>query len=241
LFYNLADYRCQNFYTCVGAGPGDVGQSSVNSRLFRLFSQGQTVLQMGRCSEVRPIIEDLVNLIRIPLIQGTLRYVYRISNLMATTVNYAWYSEGGIFAAAIVPVVHHCSATAATTIATNINLGSGIIVVGGGSTNFAAVKGAFESVYGCMNITCADVGGFWNDGANAYYTGADPCVDPSPPNAPPPSSPIEPEEVIPSWAIAIIAVIAALFVFVGLCFAYVIQMEKSGKPIFVSMSKNSAV
>jgi hypothetical protein len=177
LSWNLADYRCQNFHTCTGADSIS-GLSRVNTNLLRLFALGQTTLQRGECADVRPIVEDIIDQTRIPLIQGTLRYTYRISNLMANTINHVWYAEGGIFAAAIVPVVHHCSAAAAATIAANINLGTTIKVNSGTSTNFTAVKLAFESVYSCMNLTCADVGGFWNTGSSAYYTGATPCSDP---------------------------------------------------------------
>jgi hypothetical protein len=155
---------------------------------------------------------------------------------MANTINPVWYAEGGIFAAAVLPVVHHCSPTAAATIAANINLGPAIMVTGGTSTDFAAIKSAFESVYACMNITCEDVGGFRDTSTDpGYYVGAEPCTSPPPPSAPPPY--VVDNDVIPSWAIAIIAAIGGLFLFVGICFCYVIQMEKAGKPVFITTVK----
>jgi hypothetical protein len=42
-------------------------------------------------------------------------------------------------------------------------------------TDFAAVKSALESTYGCLGITCADVGGVIDDGTGTYKVGAAPC------------------------------------------------------------------
>jgi hypothetical protein len=47
--------------------------------------------------------------------------------------------------------------------------------VGATSTNFTAVKIAFENNYACMNVTCAQVGGLWYDADSTYYTDAAPC------------------------------------------------------------------
>jgi hypothetical protein len=237
LIWNLADYRCQNFNTCAS---GTSGLSNVNQNLLVLFARGATTLQRGECSAVRPIIEDLINQMRVPLIQGTLRYVYRVNLLPNSCSDMPkCYAEGGTFAAGVLPVVHYCSPTAAATIAASINLGAGTAAGASyGYVDFPAVKAAFESVYGCMNITCADVGGLYDSGVGGYYAGAEPCTDPAPPSAPPTPPPyVVDNDVIPSWAIAIIAAIGGLFLFVGICFCYVIQMEKAGKPVFITTVK----
>ena len=49
--------------------------------------------------------------------------------------------------------------------------------VGATSTNFKAVKSAFESVYAGMGVSCSDIGGLWFEGANDYYEGMEPCDD----------------------------------------------------------------
>jgi len=43
----------------------------------------------------------------------------------------------------------------------------------------AAVKAAIESVYKCLGMTCADVGGLIETGTD-YYPGAEPCADAEP-------------------------------------------------------------
>ena len=49
------------------------------------------------------------------------------------------------------------------------------MMVGASSTSFSAVKTAFENNYGCMEITCHEVGGLWFRAQNEYYDGANPC------------------------------------------------------------------
>ena len=65
------------------------------------------------------------------------------------------WAEGWAFAAAVLPQVHQCDATAATTIKANLDVASAEPMKDG----VAAVKTAVESVYACLGITCAQVGG----------------------------------------------------------------------------------
>ena len=54
----------------------------VNNELFKdgtgLFPHGRDLLQQGECSKVRPVVERIVSLMTVPLVQGTLRYAYRV-------------------------------------------------------------------------------------------------------------------------------------------------------------------
>jgi hypothetical protein len=174
MFYNLADYRCQNFNTCAS---GITGISNVNAALSTQWALGQHYLFAGQCTSVRPIVERIVDLMRIPLIQGTMRYAYRIHYLMTTSINYVWYSEMATFAAAILPAVHFCSAADAAIIHAHTAVSTANVptVIGAQTTDFIAVKEAFERNYACLNITCADVGGFWFDAESRYYDNAAPC------------------------------------------------------------------
>jgi len=158
-----------------------MGQAKVNYEVFELFRLGAAELIAGRCANVVPIKNQIVQRMTVPLVQGTLRYAYKMAYLSGGDKEKA---EGGIFAAAVLPQVHACSATHATTIYTNMNYNSAVTP---SSATFLAVKAAFEACYGAMGITCADVGGLWNTGASpaAYYLDAGPCST-SPPPAPPP-------------------------------------------------------
>ena len=42
-----------------------------------MFPQGRDLLQQGECAKVRPVVEQIVSLMTVPLVQGTLRYAYK--------------------------------------------------------------------------------------------------------------------------------------------------------------------
>jgi hypothetical protein len=61
----------------------------------------------------------------------------------------------------VLPLVHNCNAASATVVSDNLKFGlfpDGVTDTARYS-DFAAVKAAFEDVYACLGITCAQVGG----------------------------------------------------------------------------------
>jgi len=183
LLYRLAEKRCKNFGTCSTEYPTS-GTSQVNTELFELFATGRDLLQQGNCSSVRPLVNQIVSLMTVPLVQGSLRYAYfnSVEGGMASPKNAA---EGATFSAAVLPLVHNCSQTAAATISDNLKFGlfpDGNVTDPTRYSNFSAVKSAFEDVYACLGIECAQVGGLLN-GADAPYPGAEACTFQSAPIA----------------------------------------------------------
>lgn len=163
MLYRLAEKRCLNFRTCTGAD----GIAAVNDEIVKKFRVGQEALQKGECAKTRPIMERIIQLMSIPMVQGSLRYAYKVANLQGKSKEIA---EGAVFSAAVLPQVHACNATAAKIISDNMAINANAHMKDG----FTAVKEAFESTYECLGITCADVGGLViND---KYYEGAEPCV-----------------------------------------------------------------
>ena len=89
MVYRLAEKRCENFGTCGAAGGASSGISMVNSELFKaggLFATGRDLLQQGECAKVRPIVEQIVSLMTVPLVQGTLRYAYKVPEPLTLTL-----------------------------------------------------------------------------------------------------------------------------------------------------------
>ena len=80
------------------------------------------------------------------------------------------WAEGWAFAAAVLPQVHKCDATAATTIRANLDVASTEPMKDG----VAAVKAAIEGVYDCLGITCTDVGEYQASGM--VKSGMDACT-----------------------------------------------------------------
>ena len=166
MVFALAEKRCENFGTCTGAG----GLSHVNEDLFKLFAEGRDKLHYtgtSTCDQARPILDDIIRLMTVPLVQGTLRYAYKAGHMNGvdnaksdqTAKNHA---EGATFAQALLPLVHHCDAAAAKVVSDNMKFDGQTFASGGGITgttpDTAAVKAALEKTYSCLGITCAQVG-----------------------------------------------------------------------------------
>jgi hypothetical protein len=166
LLHQLADKRCENFRTCGDLADLDTGISHVNIDIFRHFNAGLSKISAGDCSSARADKEAIEQMMAVPLVQGALRYAYVTEK---ETFSEKAEAEGAIFAAAVLPLVHACNEDAAQTIYDNMKVGQN------GSANFGAVKSAFESAYGCMNIRCEDVGGLWDNAIGQYMEGAEPC------------------------------------------------------------------
>lgn len=249
LAYTLANKRCKNFKTC-GENSGETsGEAKVNHDLFKLFREGQEDILTANCAAIVPVKDKIVETMSIPLIQGSLRYAYYCDKSAICSAKAA--GEAAIFAASILPYVHKCSATHAATIAEAMNPSSftcsSSVACQSTKTSFNDVKAAFEACYESMGILCSDVGGLWDDSTKKYYVDANrdatPCMDKFPPPPPPPPVPASPAavvETIPAWGIALICVLGGLFVVVCLGFAYLIAMEKNGRPVFLSLNNGAA-
>ena len=111
-------------------------------------------------------MHKIVEWMTVPLVQGALRYAYKVSELDGGDKEVA---EGWAFSAAVLPLVDNCDATSAAVIRRNMHAFDGTGVADG----HMAVKEAFEAVYNCLGVTCARVGGLVS--GNGYYTGMEPC------------------------------------------------------------------
>jgi len=163
--HEAADKRCADFRTCGKDGKGLTGVSGVNLKIMDYFSIGKDQLGKKNCSGARETTEKIIAQMYIPQIQGALRYAYKVGALGGGEKE---KGEAATFAAAVLPRIHAAWSKSAKTICDNL-------CVGAPSTDFAAVKRAFEDTYDDLGITCAEVGGFWFNGASDYYKGMEPC------------------------------------------------------------------
>ena len=122
LIFELAEKRSGDFKTDHSTGP-----ATTNVHLLAKFIEGRDLIIAGKCAEAEPLIDDIIKQMSIPLIQGTLKYAYNSDP--KTTTGYctadadktaltstadcakAW-AEGWAFAAAILPRIDQCSASA---------------------------------------------------------------------------------------------------------------------------------
>ena len=154
-----------------------------------MFLKGRDLLHEGRCSEVRPVVDQIVSIMTVPLVQGTLRYAWKTGQIGGvdnkpsdqTAKNSA---EGSTFAAAVLPLVHACDAAAAETVSDHMKFGAAVYdkttgaFVSGTKPDTSAVKAALESTYTCLGITCSHVGGLLSSDGTTPEAGMEVCVDP---------------------------------------------------------------
>lgn len=214
MLYNLADKRCTNYKTCGLDTNALEGKSYVNSELFSLFTLGQYNLQIQSCEAVRKNLDEITALMAVPLIQGTMRYAYKVDKLEGAEKEKA---EGAVFAASVLPRVHKCNADDASTIYENMK-------VGASSTDQAKVKAAFENNYECMGINGKVVGGLWNGATETYYEGMEPKKDGST------SGGRNNLAIGLGVGFGVVGLVGAGFI------VHMIRREKSGKPIFMDNS-----
>ena len=170
LIYNLADALCQDFKTCDVDSNSQVGTSYVNLKVFEEFNDGIGNLNQNDCSGARANKERIVQLMTVPLIQGTLLSAFdQGTGELATEQGEA---EGAIFAATILPIIHACDGQGtknAAIVYENMKTRHT-------PTDFLKVKAALETSYQCLGLVCSDVGGIWDESANNYKVDAGPCT-----------------------------------------------------------------
>lgn len=167
--YALSNKRCADFSTCGEDESFIEGTSKNNLDIIELLKAGQDNLQTGQCGTARKQKEAIENLMVVPLVQGTLRYAYK-NDIQAAVNGDKELAEGSVFAASVVPLVHHCSRGDAHIIYSNMRQGFG-------TPDFRRVKAAFERNYKCMGITCEAVGGLYDFDSLGYLKHAGPCTD----------------------------------------------------------------
>ncbi|GKY92512.1 hypothetical protein MPSEU_000221500 [Mayamaea pseudoterrestris] len=165
-FYSLAEKRCANFKTCGSNGNELTGTSKINIEVFKLFDEGKRVLAQKDCAAGRTIKEKIVKKMWVPYIQGSLRYAWKLEN---EPFDVEAEAEGAVFLAGVLPMINACNAEDAATLKDQMWLGKG------GTTDYGVYKGAMERNYGCLGVTCADVGGLYNEATGEYEAGAGPC------------------------------------------------------------------
>ena len=220
LLHQLADKRCSDWKVCGMEGVDVEGMAKLNYDIFDLFSLGNYQILSGNCPAARETKEKIVRKMYVPMIQGTISYAYEVEMLQGGEKEKA---EGAVFAAAVLPRVHAVSPDAAKTIYDNV-------AVGVASTDYKAVRSAFESVYPDLGISCADVGGFWNEAEKAYFPGMEPCKD-----AGTTMSTVQTEvvtETNKTLAVALGCTFGALFAAAAAMVLYMRSREKQGQPVF---------
>lgn len=151
LVYNLAEKRAPEFGTVAdgsstSSGRDDSPVAQVNVDLLDAFNSAKDSIVGADCDGLRTDTTRIVQLMSIPLVQGTLKYT-----ASGTAAAEDEQAERAIFAASVLPFVANCSTEDADVIYDNTKAGATTV-------DLAAVQTAFANNYECMGFTAADVG-----------------------------------------------------------------------------------
>lgn len=175
LLYDLADKTASFFKTKGPLGVSDTGTAYVNLEIIRLLTEAQRLLRgkeadsesTGLCNNVENIKQEIVNLMKVPLVQGTLRAAW---NRRVVATNAVDEAQGATFAASLLPYVYNCQKSHALLLHNSLRIGSNAT-----ADTFTTVRDALEEIYDCLGVTCDQVGGIWN--GESFETGAEPCTE----------------------------------------------------------------
>jgi hypothetical protein len=157
LMYTLGEKRCSNYKTCTADTDGDstLGYSAVNKEIMTLFQAGESAISVNNdddCAAVLDIKNTLASRALIPLIQGTLRYLYK------TQTNPSAKEAGELFAfaTAIIPYVDQCNSATADALYNQAWKFSTDVA-------YVDMKANLEKCYESLGVTCADIGALEED------------------------------------------------------------------------------
>lgn len=167
--FAFADTRCSEFRTCGLDGKSAVGFAKVNHDSFRLFNEGQKMIEASDCSGLKTTKERIEGMMTIPLIQGTLRYAHMVQGEMIVGNIEKHNAEASIFALSVLPQIHKCNPLDAEIIFDHLKPKPTTDV------DYQVVKHAFEKNYDCLNIQCLDVGGIYDYHNGTYRWDSPPC------------------------------------------------------------------
>jgi hypothetical protein len=151
--YQLAQKRCANFGTCHYSARCDY--AAANSAMLKVYEEVRVGCQVG---PTRDHIDEIVRLMVIPLIQGSIRYAYKLSvrdDRTADKFEKEW-GEGWAFLAAVIPHIDACDSDAAALLRANMDVATPIDDVM--KDGYEKYRDAIRSTYKCLGITCTDIG-----------------------------------------------------------------------------------
>jgi len=170
--YALADKRCRNFcncgpnngeyYDCDGA-PKYI-QSPWNTKILAYFAAGSHAAYMGDWAIMGIYLQLISNASAGPLLQGTYRYYYRLSDLEFGPNSFSTFDkelgEGAAFIFPILPKLWACSTRGEKRAYAQSRVGGG--PAGNSAIDFLQLQLAFECNYQCLGIKCEHVGSLYD-------------------------------------------------------------------------------
>jgi len=165
LVFTLALKRCGEFGTC---GTSDTPKCApANDEIFLQLKNGQKYIGKEKKKKVDEAIDKIIDEMLAPLMQGTLRYAYKIGKglytptdgMIPNQMGQKERAEGYMFVVGALPFVHECSPSVAAQLYDLMSIPQEIFKIGEGVSNLMEdVQKNFAYVSSCTGVTCADIG-----------------------------------------------------------------------------------
>jgi len=161
LVFTLALKRCGEFGTCEGKC------APANDQIFKQLEKGKKNIGKEKKKKVDEAIDKIIDEMLAPLMQGTLRYAYKIGKGLyepngvniTNQMGQKERAEGYMFVVGALPFVHECSPSVAEQLYDLMSIPKEIFKEGEGVSNLDEdVQKLFAYVSSCTGVTCADIG-----------------------------------------------------------------------------------
>lgn len=174
MLFNMAARRAYNTRTAGAEADRTGGAAWVNLQVKKAFNKAQLAIERNNCEAAAHSKRRIVALMKVPLIQGLLRYAYiRDFEYPEDEADQEKADgEAAAFLAAALPHIHKCSPIDADVIYNQMHVGSDAAGV-----SFSMIKETLERHYTCMGISCPMVGGKYDHASGLYVLGAEPCTE----------------------------------------------------------------
>ena len=164
MLFGIANEYCIETNTCEQGSIADA-----NYEGYALFQESSTDTALGLCEELSMVKWEIYTLMTVPLLQGLIIGAYRADPNSGYNGDEAGaWGEAWAFAYSLLPSINYCSPQVASIVRSNLD----ITLASPMQSGYKAVIAQLQSIYPCLNVTCADIGGI----AAINYPQ---CTDPS--------------------------------------------------------------
>jgi hypothetical protein len=174
MLYSHAFYRAVEARTGGESGEEVGGEAMANILAMREFGAFQQALNAKQCDLASTSKNVIVNLLKVPLIQGLLRVAFQREHFPPEADRRVQVEQltvwGATYAAALLPWIHVCDAMVAENVFEMMHAGSPNSLV-----DFSQLRDWIEPLYTCLAVTCQQVGGVYDSDSDNWFPGGQPC------------------------------------------------------------------
>lgn len=171
-FYAYANEMCAHFKTCGEHGNSVEGAAKINIDIFNLWNQMRDYLESESCGEFEKSKTQVINLLKVPIIQGFLFSAYKLNN-PDSEFQHSKHEEAPM-ALALFPLLAECGMEDVFDLKLDFSPDHVFLI-----EKFNDISNKLPDYFECLSVCCSDIGGVWDPALGAYVENGEPCIDTS--------------------------------------------------------------